>query len=453
MLRNQSVATIDAPEFIDITPCNDMISKCQIKVFYLGKNRNGSYIDREAALKMANSLPGTPIVAAYRSEKEDFGDHGQVITIEDGEIKTSCKTVPYGFVAPDAEVWFQKYLDTDTFGNEAEREYLVTTGYLWTGQYPEIQKAVDEGLPQSMELSPDTDGHWAYDSESGYDFFIITDSQITKLCVLGSDVEPCFEGASVTGKTQYSQSTPSFAFELLKMRKQLDDLYSNEGELSMPKEGNAPIVEPEEVKTQETFTEASTEASDAVEENFEKKDEEEKEEDKSTDESSDDKEKEDEDDEEESDKKYAAQAEDAAQKSTSAEYAELETRYAAALQELDSLKTEFAAVKSELESLRSFKNDIEEQRKDAEIAKFSMLSEEEKADVIAHKSEYSIDEIKAKLAIVYFEKNMSLHSLEEDQAEESEEETSPITTFSLDSAVDTHFVPAVVQALREAKQS
>jgi hypothetical protein len=37
-------------------------------------------------------------------------------------------TKPYGFVAPDAKVWFQKFDDTDEFGNVTTREYLMTTG-------------------------------------------------------------------------------------------------------------------------------------------------------------------------------------------------------------------------------------------------------------------------------------------------------------------------------------
>jgi hypothetical protein len=28
---------------------------------------------------------------------------------------------------------------------EHEREYLMTEGYLWTGQYPEAQRIIDEG--------------------------------------------------------------------------------------------------------------------------------------------------------------------------------------------------------------------------------------------------------------------------------------------------------------------
>lgn len=444
MLRNQSVATIDAPEFINITPCNDMISECQIKVFYLGQNRNGSYITREVAIEIANSLPGVPIVAAYNKDKEDFGDHGQVITIEDGEVKVSCKTVPYGFVAPNAEVWFQKYIDTDPFGNFVEREYLVTTGYLWTGQYPEIQKAIDEGLPQSMELDGDSmDGRWATDNESGVDFFIINDAKITKLCALGSDVEPCFEGASITSLDQYS-TTPNFVFTLLEMRKELDTLYSEKGGFAMTKKTPATekVVEENFVEAPQPEEAPQTFEEDKDEKEQDESEEEEEEKEPSTDHVAD---SEDEDLEDKDDKPSTDNSLD------SKKYAELESKYAATLKELSELRTEYAAAQQELESLVAFKNQIEEQQKDAEIAKFSMLSEEEKADVIAHKSEYTVEEIKSKLAIVYFEKNMSLHSLE--TAEEETVEETPVTTFSLDEAVDTSFVSPLVQALRDAKQN
>lgn len=130
MLKNQSVATIAAPEFINIEPYNPLISQCEIKVLYVGENRNGSFITEKVAKEMANTLPGTPIVAAFIEDKQDFGDHGQVITIEDGKIKFSCKTQPYGFVAPDAKVWFQEFIDTDEFENEVYHKYLMTNGYL-----------------------------------------------------------------------------------------------------------------------------------------------------------------------------------------------------------------------------------------------------------------------------------------------------------------------------------
>lgn len=106
-LKNISeVNTIQGPEFINLQPLdiNPLMEACEIKVFYLGTNRNGSYIDKETAIEMSKTLRGTPIVAAYNKDKEDFGDHGHIMHIEDGEVTFSVKTIPYGFVAPDAKV-------------------------------------------------------------------------------------------------------------------------------------------------------------------------------------------------------------------------------------------------------------------------------------------------------------------------------------------------------------
>jgi len=47
-LSHRSIATIDSPEFINLQPLdiNPLMSSCEIKVFYLGKNRNRSYISK-----------------------------------------------------------------------------------------------------------------------------------------------------------------------------------------------------------------------------------------------------------------------------------------------------------------------------------------------------------------------------------------------------------------------
>ena len=64
MLRNESVAVVEAPEFIHLEPnaINPGISQCEIKVCYLGANRNGSYIKKDVAEKMAQTLPGTQLL-------------------------------------------------------------------------------------------------------------------------------------------------------------------------------------------------------------------------------------------------------------------------------------------------------------------------------------------------------------------------------------------------------
>jgi len=111
------------------------MSSCDIKVLYLGQNRNRVYIDKETAITMSKTLRGAPIVGYYKKEKEDFSDHGEQIVIEGSEIKFNTMTKPYGYVSPDAKVWFQDFEDFDEFGNSIVRTYLMTTGYLWTGQF------------------------------------------------------------------------------------------------------------------------------------------------------------------------------------------------------------------------------------------------------------------------------------------------------------------------------
>jgi hypothetical protein len=192
---------LDTPiELINITPLNPLISKCQIKVCYVGDtpNRNRSVITKEVARQMANSLPGCPIVGYYNTGTSDFEEHNRVIDISNGKFEIKDTTKPYGFVDLNAKVWFAKYLDDDG----VEREYMVTEGFLWTSQYPECQRIIDDGNNQSMELDEKTlDATWTRDNNGKPKFFIINEAIISKLCILGEDCEPCFEGASITAPT------------------------------------------------------------------------------------------------------------------------------------------------------------------------------------------------------------------------------------------------------------
>lgn len=459
MNHNRSVATIDAPEFINLKPdaLNPGISQCEIKVLYLGQNRNHSYIDKNTAIQMANSLPGTPIVGAYRKDIEDFGDHGHIMHIEDGEITFSCKTVPYGFVAPDADVWFKKFTDTDDFGNEVEREYLMTTGYLWTSQYPEVEQCLTEGKGQSMELDGENlDGHWATDNNTGIEFFIINDAIFTKLCILGDDVEPCFEGASVTSpevSKNFSKDS-EFSRTLFSMMNELKFALQNKGGSDMPE--NIEQVEVEEIAAPEVEeTEEVSEVEEVEEESAE--------------DAAEDGEGEDSDDSEDEEfacgnkkKKYAEDEEDKEQEEKPAEDEEKpadeddkkkKPAKEHSLEEFDALQNEISEMREELEALRAFKLEQENAKKDALINKYHMLSDEDKAEIVAHKSEYSLDEIEAKLALVYVKKNVDFSTLDGNKSEEVEEEESPLMTFSLDDSQSAGFIPPMVEALREAKQS
>ena len=429
-LPHRSVATIDSPEFINLQPLeiNPLMSKCEIKVFYIGENRNQSFISKETALEMAKTLRGAPIVGYYKNEKEDFADHGNRLTIDDEGIHFETLTKPYGFVAPDADVWFQKFTDTDDFGNEIEREYLVTTGYLWTGQFPEAQSVIEEGKPQSMELDESSlDGHWAKNNQNGLEFFIINDAIVSKLCILGDHTEPCFEGAAITAPTT---NTPArytlddeFKKSLFTMMKELE--FALKGDNTVNEMENQ-VVETEEVIT-EPVTEFEDNSVETVEvenqENiedasssteFEKKDEDEEAE-ASDEEAADESEDEDSDEEEEKKKPTNNSLH------TDEEYNELENKFTA-------LQAQYNALQAEKEELVEFKNKVEDQQKDELINKFYMLSDEDKHDVIENKRQYSLDEIESKLAVICYRKKINF--TEDASSSASEEEA--VLTFNLD---------------------
>ena len=231
---HQSIATIDSPEFINLQPLDisPLMSSCEIKVLYIGENRNKSFITKEVAMEMSKTLRGAPIVGYYNSNKDDFSDHGEKVTIDDEGIHFECLTKPYGFVAPDAKVWFQKFEETDEFGESVVREYLMTTGYLWTEQFKECAAVLEEGRPQSMELDEKTlKGSWAQNNKTGIEFFIINDAIFSKLCILGEEVEPCFEGASVTAPVVSSSYTLDDGFKntLFTMMQELKKVVSEGG--------------------------------------------------------------------------------------------------------------------------------------------------------------------------------------------------------------------------------
>ena len=230
-MKHKSVVIASSPiEFIEVQPLNPLISKCQIKVCYVGDNpnRNKSVITKDVARQMANSLPGSPIVGYFNKKDGDFEEHNRELVItDDGKLEIQDTTRPYGFVDLGAKVWFQKFTDDD----KDEREYLMTEGYLWTGQYPECERIITKGDNQSMELDPKTlNAEWSKDKKGNPEFFIINEAIISKLCILGDDYEPCFEGAHITApKIQFSFED-SFKEQLFSMMQELKDLLNKGGE-------------------------------------------------------------------------------------------------------------------------------------------------------------------------------------------------------------------------------
>lgn len=442
---HQSVATIDSPEFINLQPLdiNPLMSKCEIKVLYIGENRNRSFITKEVATEMSKTLRGAPIVGYYKDENQDFRDHGDQIIIDEKGIQFNCLTKPYGFVSPDAEVWFQKFEDTDDFGNKIVREYLMTTGFLWTGQFEEAKLAVEQGRPHSMELDQDTlDGYWSENVNTKMELFIVNDAIFSKLCILGDDVEPCFEGSSVTApnvSANFSKVDDNFKQTLFSMMQDLK--FALEG-------GNmAKVDEEKKDKTNETVENKTDKTTEEVKDTETKKDNKEEDKKKNYTKEEDKKEEKEDNPAPAEDKKPEEKKEETKTPAEDKKEEEKDKKdYALMYSELE---TKYNDLSAKYEDLVAFKKSVEKQQKEELIGGFYMLSDEDKKDVVAHIDEYSLDDIEAKLSVICVRKKVNFDLDDTSKNENKTEEENPVTTFNLDNAGDS--VPAWIKAIQNHK--
>ena len=369
-------------EIINVTPVNPYISECQIKVFYTGKNRNGSYISKPVGEKIAKTLPRSPIVAYYNEEIGDFEDHGQELVINRNGIKMITKTVPYGAVSEDGPIVWQEFADADG----VVREYLVCNGYLWTGRYPQLQSVLEHNKGQSMEFFPDSIlGDWAKFDNEEEEFFIFNEANISALCILGDDVEPCFEGASIGApKVLYSlNKNDEFENEFAAFMLELDKVLEKN-----PEGGNAGMIEPitepvvttepvvEPVVTTEPIAEPVVEPV-VIEPTVEPTVE-------------------------------PAIAEPIVEPvgPSAADFAKLQSDFAALQENFNTLQANYDAL-VEKETAR------ENEAKDAVFAKFAVLGEEVLNDIKADKDKFTVEEIEDKLSAIAFRKGISFSLISE----------------------------------------
>lgn len=490
-MKHSSIKIEQPCEFINSEAISPLISKVQIKVCYVSDepNRNKSIITKEVAKEMAPSLRGAPIVAYYDDETEDFEQHNRILSIKDGEISLLDGTRPYGFVDLNAKLWFQKFLDD----GKNEREYLMTEGYIWTGQYKEAKKIVEDGKGQSMELDDDTlDAIWTKDDNGKPQFFIINEAIISKLCVLGDDYEPCFEGAQMQVNFSLNDSFKQEMYAMVNEMKKIlqeggtkmittyaleignilwnkiyDYLYENyrsekdywisqfilqgvyeednnkfailqcrdslkfyrldftydEENGFVPAEGELTEVA---TKFEPIFALADIEAYEA--EFMKQKNEENQD---NSDKSIEGKNKDNIEGEEPAVTYFLDEIPEYVD--LKAKFEELQTSYAA-------LETERNALETQLNPLIEFKKASEKKEKEAMIAQFYMLSDEDKKDVIDNIDNYSLDDIEAKLSILCVRNKVSF-----DLDENKESNKAPMT-YSLCDDNDDDSMPAWVKA-------
>ena len=359
----------------------------------------------------------------------------------------------------------------------------MTTGYLWTGQYEECKSVVEGGKPQSMELDEESlEGHWSTNSKTGMDFFIINDAIFSKLCILGEDVEPCFEGSSITApevSKTFTKMDDNFKKTLYAMMQDLKFALEG-GQKMIIDEAETKVTEPEVVETEAEITaeETSIETEATVEEettleteensedkdtedqsvlaendnsiedqssqeNFTKADDkDEEEESKDADDSKEDSESEEDDEDKEKDYKCGGGSGSSKENKKKKSYSLLET-------ELAETKAAYADLEQKYQSLVEFKNQIDNEKKDALIKSFYMLSDEDKEDVIANKSNYSLDEIEAKLSVICVRKKVNFDL---DDTSKNEEVEDTVVTYTMNNNEGSS-TPAWIAALKNTRNS
>lgn len=182
-------------EFQTVETYDDRFLRVKIWLMHLGQNRNGSYFDKEAVTKAIPSLANTPILGYV--EDEDFTEHKNELTKENGAYKYKYIGKAYGVIPEDNKAEFEWRTGNDGI----EREYLTCEGILWRKWDDPIEIMERDGeKQQSMELHEDVDGF--FDRRTGYYHF--TDFKFFGACILGDAVRPAMDGATV--ELNYSMS-------------------------------------------------------------------------------------------------------------------------------------------------------------------------------------------------------------------------------------------------------
>ena len=155
---------------------NSHLTTATLKVFHKGTTADNRTITEGLANKIKETIGGTPIVARYDEETEDFIGHYYSQSV-------------FGFVPENPEVWSEK----DHYDNE----WIVTKVKLFT-EREDVGRIARKiiGQAQSLELNPDTlEYKLTYEEGSSTPSIELTDGDLIGLSVLGADQNPAFTGS------------------------------------------------------------------------------------------------------------------------------------------------------------------------------------------------------------------------------------------------------------------
>lgn len=346
----------------------------EVPVCYAGFNRNMSHISKDCGDEMFSKAGYVPVVAEMRKkivdneEAPDFGSHGGQVVIDDEGIKYIDTTIVVGCVIN--EPYTMKEIDG--------KDYYTVKVALYKEKYPQIVDILkNSNVNQSMEIAL-TECEF---EDDGY--LYINKANLTALCLLSEDVEPCFEGSQIQ---TFANNKDKFEFEYTEIVEKVKSAFAKDSEDEDKNETPEEGTEEEGTNEDPVVEEPADDDNFASEENNENNNEDEAEP---------------QDDNEEVSEPQ--EGEDDNSENTEEEEDEFsKEEYEALVSEFAKLQAEFEAQKEELESLREFKkaiDDAENKAKVDEVCSQFNLDEEEIAELRekAYSYEISIEKLEDKL--------------------------------------------------------
>lgn len=168
-----------------LTEINSSFDKGILRVAYVGKNRNKSYISKETFEECINTIYNVPVVCNYNRETNSIGAHDVDIVKTNKGIKLINITQPIGLVPESANHWWETIEEE----NGEVHEYLCVDIIIWKRQeaYAKIKEngITDESMEIKVKSGKTIDGYYHIDS-----------FEFTAFCLLES-AEPCYESACV----------------------------------------------------------------------------------------------------------------------------------------------------------------------------------------------------------------------------------------------------------------
>lgn len=206
-----------ASSLTDIREANKSFDYGVLRIAYIGENVNRSYISRNAFVSALPSIKNCPIVAHYTYDDADGFDDGEIgghdmarVHDKDGNPRIVNLTEPLGVVPESAEQWFDDVEEEDG----TTHTYLYTEVLLWKRQAV-YSKIKNDGITgHSMEINVNN----GFKKDG---IFHIEDFEFTAFCLLGDDVQPCFESSAIA---LYSAS--DLKKEISEMMQELKESFS-----------------------------------------------------------------------------------------------------------------------------------------------------------------------------------------------------------------------------------